>query len=286
MVDPMDNLDGPPTANPAPPGTVDTHMHIFMDGYATDPASPVPLHPASVAEYRRLQTRLGIERAVVVQSNAYRFDNSCLEAALAELGDAARGIAVVTPETPEADLRRLTDLGVRGARIMDFGNGAVGVGRLLAVADRIRAFGWHVIVQFNGRDIEEKLEILQAIDGDYVIDHAGKFIDPVAPDDARFEALLSLIDRGNCFVKLSACYETSLTGPPGYDDVGALSRALVGHAPERLLWASNWPHVSATAETYPDDGRLFDLLFDWASKAEDRQRILVDNPARLCGFPD
>ena len=73
-------------------------------------------------------------------------------------------------------------------------------------------------------------------------------------------------------------------GAPGYEDVGHLARALVRAAPERMLWASNWPHPSATAGKRPDDADLLDLLLDWAPEEATRRMILVDNPARLYGF--
>jgi len=34
----------------------------------------------------------------------------------------------------------------------------------------------------------------------------------------------------------------------------------------------------------PNDGDLLDALVEWAPDAAQRQRILVDNPARLYGF--
>src|SRR5256885_10215446 len=48
-----------------------------------------------------------------------------------------------------------------------------------------------------------------------------------------FKSLLRLVDTGRCWVKLSAPYETSKTGPPKYEDVGRLAKALVKRAPER-----------------------------------------------------
>jgi predicted TIM-barrel fold metal-dependent hydrolase len=39
-----------------------------------------------------------------------------------------------------------------------------------------------------------------------------------------------------------------------------------------------------TAENYPDDPGLLDLLLDWAPDESVRRKILVDNPARLYGF--
>jgi D-galactarolactone isomerase len=95
---------------------------------------------------------------------------------------------------------------------------------------------------------------------------------------------LRLVDTGRCWVKLSAPYETSRTGPPRYEDVGALAKALVRHAPERMLWASNWPHPSEPADAKPDEARLLDLLLEWAPDDVTRRKILVDNPAELYGF--
>ncbi len=85
-------------------------------------------------------------------------------------------------------------------------------------------------------------------------------------------------------MKLSGAYETSKTGAPAYEDVSRLARALVKHAPERMLWASNWPHPSAPKDNVPDDADLLDLLPDWAPDEATRKKILVDNPAGLYGF--
>ena len=62
-----------------------------------------------------------------------------------------------------------------------------------------------------------------------------------------------------------------------------MRRALVGAAPDRMVWGSDWPHPTEKAK--PDDAALFDLVSDWAPDAATRQRILVDNPATLYGFP-
>lgn len=284
MTHPPRPLSGRAPKLKTPPGTVDTHMHIFLDRHAGQPGGPPPPEEASVADYRRFQQWLGLERVVVVQSNAYQLDNACLTDALGELGADARGIAAVTPETPEAELERLSAAGVRGARIMDLPGGAVGLDRMEAVAARVAPFGWHLIVQLDGRRLPEHEAALARLPLDYTIDHVGKFLEPVAPDDPAFRALLRLVGRGNCYVKLSAPYETSKTGAPLYEDVGRLAKALVAAAPERMLWASNWPHVGVPRARYPDDVGLLDLLLDWAPNEALRRRILVDNPSRLYGF--
>ena len=98
------------------------------------------------------------------------------------------------------------------------------------------------------------------------------------------KSLLRLLDTGRCWVKLSAPYETSKTGAPKYEDVSRLARALVKHAPERMLWASNWPHPFAPKDNVPHDADMIDLLLDWAQEDATRKKILVDNPAELYSF--
>jgi len=115
-----------------------------------------------------------------------------------------------------------------------------------------------------------------------VIDHTAKFLEPVSPDHASFQSLLRILDTGRVWIKLSAPYETSQTGAPGYDDVSLLARTLAEKFPERCLWASNWPHPGRNPA--PSNAAMYDLLFSWTSSDAARQKILVDNPAQLYGF--
>jgi len=64
--------------------------------------------------------------------------------------------------------------------------------------------------------------------------------------------------------------------------VSELAKALVKAAPERMLWATNWPHPSEKHP--PDEADLLDLLLDWAPDDGNRRKILVDNAAELYGF--
>jgi len=153
-----------------------------------------------------------------------------------------------------------------------------------ALAARVHAFGWHAVVQLDGRTLPQREAQIRRLPGRFIIDHVGKFLEPVPPSHPAFKSLLKLVDTGRCWVKLSAAYEVSKSGPPKYEDVGALAKALVKAAPERMLWASNWPHPTAPKDAPPDDANLLDLLLDWAPDESVRRRILVDNPAELYGF--
>lgn len=260
-------------------------MHFYgpRERYPLAPTCPFEPPPGSIEDYRRLQARLGLERVVAVQPTAYGFDNRCQLDAVAELSDGARAVVVVGGEATDAELEALTARGARGIRFHMLPGGVLPWELLPEMAARVGEHDWHVQLQLDGRLLAEKESMLRALPGTVVVDHVGKFLEPVTEAHPSFRALLRLVETGRWWVKLSAPYETSRAGPPRYEDVGRLAKALVGAAPERMLWASNWPHPSV-GEEKPDDGVLLDLLFDWAGDEGLRSRILVDNPAALYGF--
>ena len=265
-----------------PPGACDTHMHIYHPEYAPRPGTNFPALPATVDDYRKLRARLGLTRSVVVQPTAYGNDNRCTLMAMQALGD-TRGVAILLPGDSDTEIGRLHLLGVRGLRYHMLPGGGVTWDTLPAMTARIAAFGWHVQVQMEGRDFAAREAVLKALPCDLVIDHIGRFAPPLAANDASWAALLRLIDGGRCWVKLSAAYHGSKSGPPCYEDVAPLARELVRAAPERMLWASNWPHPMVK-QNFPDDAALLDLVADWAGSDAVRERILVANPAKLYGF--
>ena len=270
-----------------PRGTCDCHMHFYgsPEDYLVAPTSPFPPPFAPVSSYREVMESLGIDRVIVVQPSAYGKDNRCTLDAMAELGPCARGIAVVDPDTSDAELRSLTSAGIRGVRFHMLPGGVLPWEILEDMAARVHEFGWHVQLQLDGRELPQYENMLHRLPGTLVIDHIGKFLEPVSTDHSGFQSLLRLVDSGRVWVKLSAPYETSKVGPPGYSDVGVLAKALVAAAPERLVWASNWPHPSVL-DNPPDEVVLRDALLDWMGDDETRHRILVDNPSALYGFDE
>jgi D-galactarolactone isomerase len=257
-------------------------MHIYDPRFRAAPTWPIPLPDAPVAAYRVVQRDLGLTRLVVVQPNGYKFDNACTEDALRQFGGVARGIATIRPDTGAAELKRLTRAGFRGARCYMLNGGYLSWDDVEAIAARVRPYGWHVQLQFDGRTLPDHWQRLARLPVDVVIDHNGKFLEPVLTSNPAFGVLLDLLAGGRTWVKLSAPYETSKVGAPGYDDVSALARALAAVHPERCLWATNWPHPGQNPA--PATVAMLDLLLDWAPDAQVQRRILVDNPARLYGF--
>ena len=238
---------------------------------------------ANVEAYQAVQRRLGLTRAIVVQPTAYGADNSCTVAAIAALGrDNTRGVAVIQPDIRDAELAALDAAGICGVRFQMLPGGALPWEALEPIAARIAPLGWHIQLQMDGRLLADREEMLRRLPAPLVIDHVGKFLEPVPVEHPGFQAILRLLDAGRTWFKLAAAYEVSKAGAPLYADVGALAKAAVRAAPERMIWASNWPHVSV--RDLPDDAALLDLLLDWAPDVAVRQRILVDNPATLYRF--
>ncbi|MBZ0228125.1 MAG: amidohydrolase family protein [Bauldia sp.] len=275
---------GPPQLE-APAGTCDCHIHFYGEParYPEAPGSLLHPPPATVTDYRAVMARLGIERVVVVQPTTYGRDNRCTMDGVAELGAIARAVVVVDMDTPDAEMERLTRAGARGVRFHMLPGGALPWDLLEPVAARAASFGWHVQLQLDGRLLPDHEAVLKRLPGDLVVDHTGKFLEPVGADDPAFRALLGLVATGRVWVKLSEPYATSKLGPPDFADVGALARALIAAAPERMLWATNWPHSHPTRPP-ADDAMMLDVLGRWCPDASVRKRILVDNPARLYGF--
>ena len=242
------------------------------------------MHGDALAQaYEVIRKRLGIAHTVVVQPTAYGTDNSCTLDAMKALGPGSRGVAVVDQTVTDEELDRLTKLGIRGIRFFMLPGGALPWDILETMAARVREFGWHVQLQLDGRNLPEREAILNRLPGTLVIDHVGKFLEPVPVSDPAFAVLKRLVENGRTWVKLSAPYEVSKVGPPHYGDVGALAKVLAKLAPERMVWATNWPHPTPPANKKPDDAVLLDMLLDWVPDEAARKKVLVDNPAKLYG---
>ena len=269
-------------ALPLPPGACDCHMHVFEDRFALAPTATFKPPHAPAAAYRGMRQRLGLSRVVVVQPTGYAFDNRCTLEAMSELGPEARGIVVVEPDTGDDELAKLDALGVRGIRYMMLPGGVLGWDGLEDCSARIDALGWHVDLQLDGRELPSREALLLGLAGRLVIDHIGKFLGPTTTESPGFASLCRLLDRGRCWLKLSAPYESSRAGPPGYADVAPLARALASRYPQRCLWASNWPHPNT--RPLPSEEALLAWTDGCTGDEANRRKVLVANAAELYGF--
>ncbi len=270
-----------------PPLACDSHMHIFDTRFDPSPHWERTPPDAPVAAYRQLQQRLGTSRTVVVTPSTYGTDNACTLDALDQLGDGARGVAVVAQDVGDAELDRLHARRVCGLRVNFVSPqswGATTPEMLTTLARKVaRQPGWHIQVFMHPEQIVAWASVLAALPVPLVVDHLG-CIDPAqGPAAEACGVLRRLLDGGNTWVKLSGAYMRSTVHGPCYADTLPLGRALVQAAPERLVWGSDWPHTTEAPGTV-NDTDLVDLLQAWCGATAVMDRILEDNPAQLYGF--
>lgn len=276
----------------SPPLGCDCHFHVFGPAerypYGTDLRYAPPLAP--LEDYLALARRLGLERFVFVQPSAYGRDNRCMLQAMRHIGTAScRGIVDIDENAPDAELARLHALGVRGVRInvspvkpFEAGFAAQLLPRIERLRARCAEIGWQLDFLTPGWLTSELMPTLRKLDLDFTVAHFGLFPAQDGVRQAGFRQLLDLLRHGDgrCWVKLTGVYRMS--GASGFTDVAPLAAALIETAPDRVIWGSDYPHLSFADKV--GSVELFNLLGRWAPDEATRRRILVDNPQRLFGF--
>lgn len=268
-----------------PAGACDAHCHIFgpFDRFPLpDDRSFTPPEAPETA-LRRLHAHFGFARAVIVHSQGHGRDHAPLLDALARGHGRYRGVAVLGAQTSAEEVARLDAAGVRGVRFNFLAHlgGAPAAETIDAVLALVRPFGWHVAIHVTGADLLRYAGMIAAIDARVVIDHMAR---PALGEglSACRDTLFRLLDSGRVWVKLSGADRISASGAP-YHDVVPLARSLAAHAPERVVWGSDWPHVNVSGPM-PDDAALVALIAEIAPSETMRRKLLVDNPAALFGF--
>lgn len=285
-------LTPPPNREPksprlqAPPGSCDCHFHIFgpQDKFPfPESARALPLDAGDcpLEELIQLQDRLGIDRGVIVQTALYGTSNAVLMDALSRYPDRLRAVAAIDPETPDSELRTMTDAGIVANRFSYVRSPEID----LKLTQKLDRFGWHPQFWFEGE--EQALnwrDTMLASPGKFVIDHMGWQPAEKGIDSPGFRVILDCLDTGRCWVKLSGPGRFSAQESLPYSDTFPFAKELIKRAPERLLWGSDWPHPNWW-KPMPNDADLLDLFLEWEPDPAVRKRILVDNPAELFGFP-
>jgi predicted TIM-barrel fold metal-dependent hydrolase len=272
-------------ATRVPQRACDCHVHLYDPAIAPAPTARLTPPPASVADYQAVQDRIGTTRVVLVTPSTYGADNRAMLGGLRQLGEQARGVAVIGADEPEAGLQRLHAAGVRGIRLNLSLGGGPRIEQLATLAARIAPLGWHVQLLMLPDELAANAGRLSALPVPLVFDHFGR-IAPGLPRHPAHAVLLRLLAQGRTWIKLSGGYLVSAQRSVEDPALDALARSFIEAAPERVLWGSDWPHATASAglQPMPDDARQVDRLAAWAGTEATLQRILVTNPASLYGF--
>jgi 2-pyrone-4,6-dicarboxylate lactonase len=285
----------------------DTHLHVF------GPQRRYPLRTgltsapwwATWDAYREIAAPLGLGRQVLVQPSLYGTDNRCLLDALEAAGpDRARGVVQVDDAgagPADRELERWQALGVRGLRVNCFplsqarhdtytpmrpepGWADAVRSRLARQAALASELGWHLDLLAPGWLVVELLPVLRELPVNFVLAHLAMFPAEAGPDQPGFRQLRELMadGSGRCWVKLTGPYRISRRD--GFSDVAPLAQALLAAAPDRVLWGSDFPHLSWTDEVRTAD--MMALLLTVIPDPVERATVLVRNPAFLYGFSE
>jgi 2-pyrone-4,6-dicarboxylate lactonase len=268
-----------------PSGAVDAHCHVFGPGDEFPYAPERKYTPCDAPKEKLWELRdyLRFERNVIVQATCHGADNRALVDALRASDNRARGVATVTRDFTDEQLRELDAAGVRGVRF-NFVKRLVDVTPrevLADIAERIQPLGWHIVIYFEAQDLPDLYDFVAALPTVVVVDHMGRpdVTQPLtAPGFELFVKLMRQHER--IWSKVSGAERLSRSGPPGYDDFVPFARRIVETFPDRVLWGTDWPHPNLKTHM-PDDGQLVDLLPRIAPTQLLRQKLLVDNPHRL-----
>jgi 2-pyrone-4,6-dicarboxylate lactonase len=281
----------PPDPNPRkprfvpPPLACDSHFHVFgpHSKFPYAPDRPFTPTDATKEDLFKLHQFLGFQRGVFVQSTCHGSDHRVLVDLLAAGEGRYRGVALIKPSMQQAEIDRLDDAGVRGVRLHFFPR----LGEPMSLADMRRVIelvepnGWHIAIHTGGDGLVELYDFIRSIDASVVIDHIGRVDIGEGLHGKAFSVLRRLLDTGNVWVKLSGTDRIAKQAYP-YADAVPFARELATHAPERVVWGTDWPHPNHSA--MPNDGDLVDLIPEIAPDAKTRKLMLVDNPAKLFGF--
>ena len=286
-----------------PPNACDCHTHVFGPNQLFPFAARRAYTPgsASVLALRAMHEQLGISRVVIVQPSPYGTDNSCTLSALRIIGETARGVAVIDPDTSQQELREMHHSGIRGVRLnlqtAGVQDPTAAAEQLAATSMQIADLGWHIQLYTSLAMVAALGSAFKSLPVPVVLDHFAGAKAPLAEQDVEhrnnFGALLHLLQSGNVWVKLSAAHRIS--NAINCSDVGPIAKALIAANPDRTLWGSDWPHPGAKPNqarrpdviepfNVIDNAAALNRLNHWAGNPVTTEKILVNNAATLYQF--
>ncbi|MEX1124571.1 MAG: amidohydrolase family protein [Acidimicrobiia bacterium] len=268
-----------------PVGSVDCHTHVFAPGYQLSPNRGYTPPDSTLDDMLQMHELLGIERVVFTQPSVYGTDNSAILDAMAQITDHARAVVAVEGSIGDDELSELDDQGARGIRLNldNVGGMPVELRDVPALARRVAELGWHLEFLFAGHDLPELVPMLRSLAAPVTIGHFGYMPATQGVTYPPFRTLLDLVTEGNTWVKLSGPNRLGVGDLPPWPEVIPMANALIEANPDRMLWATDWPHPNKYGDQ-PNDADLLEQLELWAPDEAMRRRILVDNPTTLYRF--
>lgn len=268
-----------------PDGAVDCHTHLFEDKYPLSPNRGYNPPESNLGHMLAMHDALGIDRVVFTQPSVYGTDNSAILDGMAALGDKARAVIAIDGSITDDELAAHDARGVRGIRLNldNVGGMPVELDEVPDLARRVAELGWHLEFLFPGPSLVELAPMLRTLETPISIGHFAYMPASEGVEFEPFQLLLELVREGNTWIKLSGPNRLGVGDLPPWPAVVPLAHALIEAHPDRMLWATDWPHPNKfTAQ--PNDADLIEQLELWAPDPEMQKRILVHNPETLYRF--
>ena len=268
-----------------PAGAVDCHTHLFEDKYPLSPNRGYNPPESNLDHMLAMHGALGVERVVFTQPSVYGTDNSAILDGMAALGDKARAVVAIDGSESDDQLAEWDTQGVRGIRLNldNVGGMPVTLDQVPDLARRVDELGWHLEFLFPGPSLTDLAPMLRQLATPISIGHFSYMPASEGIEYPPFQLLLELVREGNTWIKLSGPNRLGVGDLPPWPEVVPLAHALIEANPDRMLWATDWPHPNKYV-VQPNDADLIEQLELWAPDPEMRRRILVDNPETLYRF--
>jgi 2-pyrone-4,6-dicarboxylate lactonase len=283
---PIENTKAPKI--PSLPGTCDAHFHLFGPRAKfpfADSRSYTP-DDAPLENLLKMLDAIGASRGVIVQGNAHGTDNSVVLDALQHEPKRLRAAAIVKPDTGREELKRMADLGVRALRFHHMPHGvgfsSLGMQSFEKLSPLMADLGLHAQFMMDANALDSAMPFFKNWKLPIMLDHMGNVDGKLGANQPGVQQMCRLLSEGKIWVKVSGSYRVS-EQYPDYPDAKPIHEALVRANPDQIVWGTDWPHPRLEKHM-PEDGHLLDLFNEWTPDATLRQKILVDNPAKLYGF--
>jgi len=273
-------------------GVCDCHSHVYgpFDKFPlaktrtfTPPESPIESLAAVWSGH-------GIDRAVLIQGSAYGTDHAALVQAIARDPERRRGVATVAWDVTDEDLAFLDRVGVRAVRFNWvkhlLGKSALPrealMGKAIGLMERVNLFGWHAEVHIDAEDLD-LVGCLSIPSGmALVVDHMARLDAASEQTQPLLSRLLKLLERERIWVKISGADRVAAKCQ-SLEGAVPILKSVIRQAPHKCVWGLDWPHVNLARKR--SEVELIRLLDSVVPDVATLRSILIDNPARLYGFP-
>ena len=266
---------------------IDCHCHI-LDPQRYPYAPDVKYRPAgqengTEAQFLAVCDAYGIDHALLVGPNSgYGEDNRCLLDVIARGNGRFKGIAVVHNDASTEQLLALRDKGIVGIAINATYHGTAYYRDLKPLIRRLVELDLFLNIQVEGDQLTELAPLLEDSGVRMLFDHSGRPVLANGIDQPGFALLRALGRNERAVVKLSGLAKFSKSAFP-YEDTWPYVHALAdAFGEDRCLWGSDWPFLRAPERL--DYGVLLSLVERVFPNAQQRRKMLWDNPCRLFGF--